>query len=155
MKIVDEKIPEKEYKNILEKMPICCVDLVIVREGKVLLIKRKGDSFDGKWFIIGGRIYKNEKLEDAVKRKAFEETGLNVKILKNLGIFEAFEDSSAFGNSIKSGTHSISGGFLVEPIEEVEVKLDETSTDFKWVDRIDENLAEYPKRLIKASGVFD
>jgi len=28
VKMPYEKIPEEEYKNILEKIPVCCVDVV-------------------------------------------------------------------------------------------------------------------------------
>ncbi len=69
---MNAKIPEEEYKKILENMPICCVNLVIAHNNKVLLIRRKNEPEKNKWWIPGGRIYKNEKLKDAAIRKAKE-----------------------------------------------------------------------------------
>lgn len=35
------RFSDEEYKKILESMPVCCVDLVIVWNNKVLVIYRK------------------------------------------------------------------------------------------------------------------
>ena len=42
-------IPADEYKHILDIMPIPAVDLVVVHEGKVLLVKRTNEPEKGKW----------------------------------------------------------------------------------------------------------
>lgn len=77
-------LSEEEYKLVTDKTPIPTVDLVILRNSKkgweVLLLVRKTGYAKGKWCIIGGRIWKNEKIRDAIKRQA-DDLGVQVKII--------------------------------------------------------------------------
>ncbi|MFQ5441491.1 MAG: NUDIX domain-containing protein [Thermodesulfobacteriota bacterium] len=69
---------EKKYKN-----PIPTVDIIIeVDEGGVVLIKRKNSPYG--WAIPGGFVDEGESLEEAAKREALEETGLEVKLICQL-----------------------------------------------------------------------
>lgn len=148
------RIPENEYKTIIEKMPICCVDVVVHHKNKVLLIKRNKDAAKGKWWLSGGRILKNEKMEHAAVRKTFEETGLKVKIEKKIGVYETMFKKGPF-DSLKTGVHTVNVCFLATPLEKnSKIKIDETHSNFKWITKIDKNLHPYPKRVIKDSGVF-
>ena len=63
------------------------IDAVIIREGKVVLIKRGSEPDKGKWGTPGGYIAWNETLEDCVRREVKEETGLKVKDLKFVGVY--------------------------------------------------------------------
>ncbi len=59
--------------------PALTVDLVLVtREAcpQVLLIRRKGEPFAGKWALPGGFVEENEPLARAARRELEEETGL-------------------------------------------------------------------------------
>lgn len=150
-----KKIPDEEYVKILRYMPVCCVDLVIHHKGKVLLVYRRRDPAKNKWWLPGGRIYKNEKFEEAAYRKAIEETGLKIKIKKKLGSYDYFDKKSSF-KQIKNGVHTPVIGFLVETVKENQpIKIDSTSSDYKWIDRIEEELHPYVKKVLKDSGVLD
>ena len=74
------------YTLVTQSVPIVCVDLVIFRRRgrllETLLIKRKISPEIGKWCIIGGRILKNESIEESIVPQAKRELGLTVKILK-------------------------------------------------------------------------
>ena len=92
-------IEEKLYKKIQEVLPICCVDVVILNKNKeFLLLKRKNEPAKDQWWVPGGRIKKGEKTEKAVLRKVKEETGLNIKIKKMLGVKETIFKKGFFGN---------------------------------------------------------
>ena len=65
------------------------VDAVIVRGGKVLLVKRKAAPFKGFWALPGGMVKRGETAAGAVVREAKEETGLSVKIKRVIGVFDA------------------------------------------------------------------
>ena len=51
---------------------------VVVRAGKVLLIRRGQPPLQGRWTVPGGRVESGERLEAAVVREVREETGVEV-----------------------------------------------------------------------------
>lgn len=144
------RIPEEDYKKMLEMIPMCCVDLVIVKDGQVLLVKRAQEPGKGEWCIPGGRVFKNEKLVDAAKRKAKEEVGLDVEIHDTIGVYETMFDSGPFG----SGVHTINVVFLAD-YAGGEIKLDASSSDYKWVSSLDEEMLDYAREVLEDSSVFE
>ncbi|OGM13932.1 hypothetical protein A3D84_03385 [Candidatus Woesebacteria bacterium RIFCSPHIGHO2_02_FULL_42_20] len=59
--------------------PKVCSTAIIIKDQKMLVAKRAGSPFKGKWDFIGGYINKNESPEDAMKREIKEELGVNCK----------------------------------------------------------------------------
>lgn len=62
------------------------VDMIIYKENKVLLIKRENDPDKGKYAVPGGYVDRGESTEQAGIREVREETGLDVEIVKLIGI---------------------------------------------------------------------
>src|SRR3990167_4761140 len=88
--------------------------------------RSKGKPFPGKWELIGGKVEKDETLENAIEREAFEETGLGVVPLSLLGElkFEAegsLFDVTFFECEIKHGGH---GDIIMDSKEH---------SSFRWV----------------------
>jgi mutator protein MutT len=54
------------------------VGAVVVRDGRVLLIRRGKEPMKGRWLIPGGTVEYGETLEDALVREVQEETGVTV-----------------------------------------------------------------------------
>lgn len=75
-------IEAMEYRN-----PIPTVDIIIEIEGKIVLIKRKNPPHG--WALPGGFIDYGEAAEDAACREAREETGLDIKELRQ---FHCYSD---------------------------------------------------------------
>ena len=60
--------------------PFLTVDAIIEVEGGIILIKRKNPP--PGWAIPGGFVDYGESLEDAACREAKEETGLDIKLIR-------------------------------------------------------------------------
>ncbi|MBI2573104.1 NUDIX domain-containing protein [Candidatus Woesearchaeota archaeon] len=149
------QIPSTLYTQILEHMPIPAVDFVLVHNNKVLLALRKDEPAKGQWWIPGGRVQKNETLETAVKRKALQEVGIEVEIVRKINCYEVFFDTAPFPD-VKTGVHYLSVCFLVKPKDKnVVISLDKTQEKHKWVNKIENNLHEYVKQVLKDSNVFE
>jgi colanic acid biosynthesis protein WcaH len=147
-------IPRDLYGQIVENMPIACIDFVLVHEGKVLLVFRKEEPAKEQWWIPGGRVFKGEKLIDCLKRKAREELGVEVEVVKALGSYEYFSPKAVF-EEVTTGTHAVVSCFVVRPVNGVEVTLDSTSAEFRWIDSLEEGLDPYVKKVIEDSKVFE
>lgn len=52
------------------------VSAVVIKEGRVLMMREAKRSCRGTWYLPAGRVEKNEFLEEAVVREVLEETGL-------------------------------------------------------------------------------
>lgn len=57
--------------------------IIEFQNNKILLVKRGTVVFKGYWALPGGRVDSGETIEQAVVREVKEETGLDVKIVKN------------------------------------------------------------------------
>ncbi|HCE7248467.1 TPA: NUDIX domain-containing protein [Pseudomonas aeruginosa] len=54
------------------------VAVIICREGKVLVGRRKGSHGEGAWAVPGGRLEFGETVEECARREVLEETGLRL-----------------------------------------------------------------------------
>ncbi len=74
-------------ENIYKNYAYVGVGMVFVKNGKVLLSKRGMEPRKGIYDIIGGFLNDDEYPEKGILREVKEETGLNVKVEKILGIY--------------------------------------------------------------------
>lgn len=101
----------------------CCGAIVEDTQGRVLLVKRRGQPYKGWWDVPGGFLKPGEHPEDAVRRELLEETGLRIKPVKILGIFM---DRYGSGGEFTLNIHylaKIVGGSL---------KVGSDAVDFSW-----------------------
>lgn len=69
------------------RSPAPAVDVILQRDSKVLMIRRKKDPFKGQLALPGGFVNEGETVEDAMKREAMEETSLEVEPIDILGVY--------------------------------------------------------------------
>uniref|UniRef100_UPI004048254E NUDIX domain-containing protein n=1 Tax=Aliarcobacter sp. TaxID=2321116 RepID=UPI004048254E len=63
-------------KTVVKNTPLISVDFIVKNsENKILLGKRVNEPAKNHLFTLGGRVYKNEKLDDAKKRILKDELG--------------------------------------------------------------------------------
>ena len=108
-------ISEKEWRIIVQNIPIVSVDLIVLHNNGVVLGKRRNEPAKDEWFVLGGRVRKGERLEDAVHRIAREELGTDVEIKEMLGVYEHFYNTADIPDASK---HYVAVAFVVTPIDE-------------------------------------
>lgn len=59
--------------------PLPGVGVLLLREGKVLLGKRRGSHGEGSWAPPGGHVDEGESAEETARREVLEETGLRIE----------------------------------------------------------------------------
>ena len=67
--------------------PIPTVDVIIEQNSRILMIRRKNDPYKGCLALPGGFVDEWEKIEDAARREANEETSLNIHLVDILGVY--------------------------------------------------------------------
>jgi len=124
-------IPTERYQQIIEVLPILCVDVVITNmRGEYLLVKRANEPRKGEWWVIGGRLLKGETLEGAAVRKVREETSLKVETVHPIGYYEAVSQENPFG--LAPRLHAVSVVFSTAVDDGQPIRLDDQSLDWKY-----------------------
>ena len=62
------------------QFPMVGVHALVLKEGRMLLIKRSKEPSKGKWSIPGGRVELGEAISDAAKREVLEECSVEIEI---------------------------------------------------------------------------
>jgi 8-oxo-dGTP diphosphatase len=73
---------ERHYRN-----PTPTVDTIIQKDSQILLVKRKNEPFKGYFAVPGGFVNEGERVEEAAKREAKEETSLDIELVDILGVY--------------------------------------------------------------------
>ncbi|HXC86488.1 MAG TPA: NUDIX hydrolase [Candidatus Cybelea sp.] len=82
--------------------PVVGVGGVIIDGGRALLIRRGSEPLRGEWSIPGGTLELGESLEEGVRRELREETGLEVRVLELIEVFDRiFPDDGALSSGTK------------------------------------------------------
>lgn len=61
---------------------------VVIRQNRAVLIRRGSEPLKGEWSIPGGMLEAGETIAEGVARELLEETGLNVRVLELIEVFE-------------------------------------------------------------------
>jgi 8-oxo-dGTP diphosphatase len=89
-----KKTSSREYPD----RPLVGVGGVVIADGQTLLIRRGSEPLRGEWSIPGGSLELGETLEQGVARELLEETGLEVRVLELIEVFDRiYRDDAAAG----------------------------------------------------------
>jgi 8-oxo-dGTP diphosphatase len=112
------------------------VGILLTRNQKLLLVKRRYDPDAGYWSIPGGHLELGERTKAAAERECLEETGFKVKVIKLAGIIDKImRDIQG-----KIEYHYVLINYFVEQIEG---KIDQTPIPDS--DALDAKFVEFSK----------
>lgn len=125
---------------------ICGASVIVVRDGQILLQKRKDN---GCWGYHGGCLEPGECLEDAARRELYEETGLRAKSMKLYGVFSGPELYYVYPHGDE--VYNVDTVYVCEDFEG-ELRVDESEvSELKWYpfDEVPENLSPPVRGIIR------
>jgi len=140
-------------KRLYPEAPIVGIGAVIVKENKVLLVKRAGEPGKGLWSIPGGLVEIGESIRDAVRREVKEETGLDVRVDEIADVTEIIIRDEE--NRVKH--HYVIIDFFAVPLKG-ELKASSDALEVRWVEFKDlknYSLTNTVKKLFKKLGFLE
>jgi len=81
--------------------PLVGVGGVVIYRHRVLLVRRGAEPLKGQWSLPGGMLELGEELEEGVRRELKEETGLDVKPLAMLTVFDRIVRGGLRGRRVR------------------------------------------------------
>lgn len=127
-------IDEDTYSAIHRLMPIVCIDVVVMVDDQVLLIKRDKEPAKGQYWFPGGRLLKDERVKDAAVRLVKAETNIQIKNQIYLDFDETVFEADPFGH--EAGTHTVNLVFAARArsMDLIALVLDENHTKYELFD---------------------
>lgn len=114
------------------------VGVIVARDGKFLVLQRKGSHGEGTWSVPGGWMEYGESFEQASMREIDEETGMKIKNVTFAGLTNNL--------MLDEGVHSLTVWTMAEwGSVEPQITEPEKCADQKWVD-----FNSLPEPLFKA-----
>jgi 8-oxo-dGTP diphosphatase len=140
--------------------PLVGVGGVVIEDGRTLLIRRGSEPLRGEWSIPGGTLELGETLEEGVVRELLEETGLEVRVLELIEVFERiYMDDAAGAGAEKKGPrfHYVIVDYLCERIAGTAVAgSDVTDVAFAREEQLGEyRLTETATRILQKAFAMD
>lgn len=107
----------------LPSRPVVGVGAIVVREGRLLVVKRGREPAKGRWSVPGGRLEFGETLESGAVRELAEETGLQGTVTGLCGLAER----------ISATHHLVIHDFWVSVADDADPVAGDDADDVAWV----------------------
>lgn len=140
--------------------PVVGVGGVIIDQGHAVLIRRGNEPLLGEWSIPGGTLEIGETLEEGVTRELLEETGIEVRVLELIEVFDRIysEDGPSGAPAKKTPRfHYVIADYLCERIAgEPRAGSDVTDVAFAREEELAKfHLTETATRILKKAFAMD
>lgn len=121
------------FRQVVASAPLVSIDLVVENvNGEILLGLRTNRPAAEFWFVPGGRVRKNERLDDAFVRLTQTELGVPVerRHAEFIGTYEHLYEDSVFGEGIDTHYVVLAYRFLLDiPLAALP---DKQHSEFRW-----------------------
>jgi colanic acid biosynthesis protein WcaH len=122
-------LDDATFSAIIDSAPLISIDILLKKDNKFLLGRRVNKPAQGYFFSTGGRIKKNEAIDNARVRIAKNELNIELKYTpKFIGMFEHFYDDSMYENI---STHYVNLAYEYE-VEEVPDLPTTQHNEYQW-----------------------
>lgn len=134
--------------------PVVGIGGVVIVDGRALLIRRNNEPLRGQWSIPGGYLELGESLKDGVARELLEETGLTVRVLDLIEVFDRVyrdPDNLVPGNHPGPKYHFVIADYLCEKVSgEARAGSDVTQVAYATEDELSQyHLTSTATRVLK------
>jgi len=143
---------DEEFSKIVRFAPLVSIDLIIRDpDRKVLVGVRNNEPAKNFYFVPGGRVRKDETLEDAFARILTAETGCSVDFneARFLGVYQHMYPNNRFDHS-GYGTHYVVLAYELNLGRRPAIVLDSQHRIAKWADEAELRAAPNVHRYTKA-----
>jgi len=117
-------------KREFPEFPLVGVGAIIIKDDRVVLVKRAHPPIQGQWSIPGGVLEVGELVRQAAIREAREETGLIVEPGELLGVY----DRILRNHEQRVQYHYVLVDFLCRPVGG-ELRADSDAAEVRWFAR--------------------
>jgi len=140
--------------------PVVGVGGVIIEQDRTVLIRRGSEPLLGEWSIPGGTLELGETLEQGVARELLEETGIEVRVLQLIEVFDRIypENDVATGQAIdRPRFHYVIADYLCERVSgELRAGSDVTDVALAGEEELAKfRLTETATRILKKAFAMD
>src|SRR3989344_1422358 len=122
----NEKVIHKMWQDLMIPGSVVAAGAIIEHEKEVLLVKTH--KWGGHYSIVGGKVRRNERLEDALVREVKEETGLNASVGRHICTFDQLKNSGYY----MGGVQHIFVDKVVR-VESKKVRLNDEAQEYIWL----------------------
>ncbi len=131
-----KKLPKDEFISLIKNGPLVSIDLIIKNSaGEILLGYRNNFPAKNTWFVPGGRIYKNRRLDEEFLR--ISQTELGISIPRSSARFYTVTEHLYPGENTFDipgiDTHYIVLAYVIDIFEYEPKPADNQHSQFRWM----------------------
>ena len=142
------------WKKVVDNMPIPAIDFLLFSKTKGLLMgKRINKPARNFYFVPGGRVFKNETRNTAIKRISSKEIGksINLEDCFSLGIYDHFYNESIWENTNITTHYIVEALLIILDSNEFKFNIDSQHSESVWIDESNVNklnVHKYSKKYL-------
>lgn len=129
-------IEQDLYNQILQSLPITCIDLLIIHNNQCLMLLRNNEPALGQYWFPGGRLNKNELISEGTVRKAKQEVNLDCTFEKIVSVEETIFPKN---ERMLTTVHTVNICCLLHTKNIDSMALDKFHTKYKWISHISQD----------------